>query len=138
MSYELKQTTILECEVELLRSKITNLNQEIRMLKAELRLFGIVKEMDDKIHNAIVNGGNGNGLADRIELNEKTELCKWAYIHKDKLPKNVFNVLINPKTFDTNTYVEDITWEQFNKYRGLGAKAWELFNNLRNNNERNK
>jgi len=122
---------MLECEVEVLRKKIKDLNQEIRMLKAELRLFGIVKKMDDKIHDAIVNGSTGNGLLDRIELNEKTELCKWAYKHKDDLPNGMFKILVNPKTFDNPTYIEDITWEEFNKYRGLGKKRWEIFNKLR-------
>jgi hypothetical protein len=68
MSYELKQTTLLELEIEVLREKILTLNQEIRILKAELRMFGIVKELDDKIHNAIMGKSNGNGLVDKIEL----------------------------------------------------------------------
>lgn len=70
MSYELKQTTLLELEIEVLREKILTLNQEIRMLKAELRMFGIVKELDDKIHNAIMGKTNGNGLLNQIENNE--------------------------------------------------------------------
>jgi hypothetical protein len=31
--YELKQTTILECEIEVLREKIIKLNEEIKILK---------------------------------------------------------------------------------------------------------
>lgn len=73
MSYELKQTTLLELEIEVLREKILTLNQEIRMLKAELRMFGIVKELDDKIHNAIMGKTNGRGLLDKIESSNKTK-----------------------------------------------------------------
>jgi chaperonin cofactor prefoldin len=34
--YELKQTTILECEIEVLKEKIKKLNQEIKELKGKL------------------------------------------------------------------------------------------------------
>ena len=107
--YELHQVTLLESEIELLRAKVKDLKKKILEMKIKYENYEVPV------------------------LNNKTELWKWAYNHKDKLPKNVYNVLVNPKTFDTNTYVEDITWEEFNKYRGLGAKAWELFNNLRDN-----
>ena len=106
--YELRQVTMLESEIELLRVKVKELKKQILEMKIKYENYEIPV------------------------LNDKTELWKWAYNHKDKLPKNVFNVLVHPKTFDTNTYVEDITWEEFNKYRGLGAKAWEVFDKLRN------
>jgi hypothetical protein len=51
MSYELKQTTLLELEIEVLREKIITLNNEIRILKAEIRMFGITNELDDKNRN---------------------------------------------------------------------------------------
>ena len=73
MSYELKQTTLLELEIEVLREKIVTLNNEIRMLKAELRMFGIANELDDKIHNAIMGRTNGRGLVDKIESSNKTK-----------------------------------------------------------------
>jgi uncharacterized protein YlaN (UPF0358 family) len=41
------------------------------MLKAELRMFGIAKELDDKIHNSIVNGTDGKGIVNMIESYEK-------------------------------------------------------------------
>ncbi len=69
--YELQQSTLLNIENELLRDKIVNLNQEIRMLKAELRMFGITKELDDKIHNSIVNGTDRKGIVNMIESYEK-------------------------------------------------------------------
>jgi hypothetical protein len=34
--YELRQTTILECEIEVLREKIIKLNQEIKELKQKV------------------------------------------------------------------------------------------------------
>lgn len=39
MSYELKQTTLLELEIEVLRDKIKKLNEEIKTLKLKLNQY---------------------------------------------------------------------------------------------------
>lgn len=70
--------------------------------------------------------------------NGKEDLIDWASKKKSlkEISARLYNALIKTKPLYGLT-LDQLTWEEYSKYRGCGKKGWEEFEKLRNKNKQN-
>jgi hypothetical protein len=63
----------------------------------------------------------------------KIDLIEWAFenYRDNKMSRRTYNTFLKTKTLYGLT-IDELTWEEYNKYRGCGKKSWEEFEKLRN------
>lgn len=63
----------------------------------------------------------------------KIDLIEWASgkYRDNQMSRRTYNTFLKTKSLYGLT-VDELTWEEYNKYRGCGIKCWEEFEKLRN------
>jgi hypothetical protein len=63
----------------------------------------------------------------------KIDLIEWASgkYRDNQMSRRTYNTFLKTKSLYGLT-VDELTWEEYNRYRGCGKKSWEEFEKLRN------